>query len=213
MTLVLRYMEIPDIPQVVVIDKASFDPAWPERSYRFEINESQISHMLVLENITQTPAEPHQETHWQRWLNILRGQNGSTPNPNQILGYGGLWKIEDEAHISTIAAHPQTRGRGYGEILLAAMMRRAIELGAGYIVLEVRVSNIVAQNLYTKYEFETVGVKRNYYRSNNEDAYDMRVRLDDAKLLSRFYDRFEALEDRFGFLDQYTETPHPRLKK
>ena len=85
--------------------------------------------------------------------------------PGDILGYGGLWKIEGEAHISTIAIHPANRGLGYGEILLAGMFGKALQLNAEFIVLEVRVSNSVAQALYKKYGFNRVARKKNYYRS------------------------------------------------
>lgn len=44
--------------------------------------------------------------------------------------YGGMWYIAGEAHISTIAVHPKGRGHGWGEILLAGMVRRGIVLEA-----------------------------------------------------------------------------------
>ena len=76
----------------------------------------------------------------------------------------------DEAHISTIASDEQWRGRGIGELMLLAMIERGIELGAGEVTLEVRVTNRVAQSLYRKYGFEVVGQRPRYYRDNNEDA-------------------------------------------
>ncbi len=129
------------------------------------------------------------------------------------MGYGGLWNITDEAHISTIATNPDFRGQGYGELLLAAMVRRSVTLKSSYIVLEVRVSNSVAKNLYEKYEFKTVDVKRKYYRSDGEDAYDMRLDLEDKGMLSRFYERYAILHSRFAFNDHYTDTAPPRVKK
>src|SRR5690606_20053697 len=110
-----------------------------------------------------------------------------------VVGYGGLWYIAGEGHISTIATHPDHRGLGYGEILLAAMIQRAITLQAEYIVLEVRVTNTIAQNLYRKYEFEIFGTKPNYYRLDNEDAYDMRLDLTDKAMIARFKRRFAAI--------------------
>ena len=196
--LLLRYMRPGDIAQVMTIDSQSFNPPWSARSYAYEIGESSYSHMVVL-----THDDVQSLTGWRRFLG---GITNSQPN-GTILGYGGLWHIVDEGHISTIATHPEQRGHGYGEILLAAMIHRAITLQASYIVLEVRVSNAIAQNLYHKYEFETVGTKPNYYRADNEDAYDMRLDLSDFDMLSRFYTRFHALMEKYQLEDQYSHVP------
>lgn len=81
-------------------------------------------------------------SNWKRRRN---GNFGILPESEAVVvGYGGLWSIVDEAHVSTIATHPQFRGHGWGEVLLAGMIKRALTLGAAYI-LEVRVSNVVTQ--------------------------------------------------------------------
>jgi ribosomal-protein-alanine N-acetyltransferase len=201
--LTLRYMRPGDIAQVVAIDNQSFNPPWSAQSYHYEISDNSYSHMAVLE----TSIQPEAQNGWRRWLQPWARTN------SLVLGYGGLWYIAGEGHISTIAAHPNHRGSGYGEILLAAMIRRAITLQAEYIVLEVRVSNTVAQNLYQKYEFVTVGTKANYYRADNEDAYDMRLDLTNELMLARFDQRFAALRARVPFNDQYSEVPSPKKKQ
>lgn len=202
MTLKLRYMTYADINQVVAIDKESFETAWSSRSYAYEIGESTYSYMVVLDNNQPPPL-----TGWKRFIRSFGG-NGHTPS--QIVSYGGLWRIMDEAHISTIATHTDWRGQGYGEVVLAAMIRRAMLLSASYIVLEVRVSNTAAQNLYHKYEFEIVDTKQKYYRDNNEDAYDMRLNLENNAMQVRFQERFNAIKARLPFDDAYTEKERPR---
>jgi ribosomal-protein-alanine N-acetyltransferase len=139
------------------------------------------------------------------WLQRLRPpMPPHPPQIHQIVAYGGLWRMMDEAHISTIASHPDYRGQGFGEIALVAMMRRSARMGAGFIVLEVRVNNHVAQNLYRKHGFKHFATKPRYYRDNNEDAYDMRVEFNNAT--RREIDRnFDALRQRYGFVDTYTE--------
>jgi ribosomal-protein-alanine N-acetyltransferase len=203
--LTLRYMCVADLPEVIEIDDASFKPSWPERSYRFEINESQVSYMVVLEKCENRPV-----TGFKRFLNNLRRQVDATEAQPVIVGYAGLWKIADEAHISTIASHPEYRGRKYGEILLAGMIGRAIGLDASYIVLEVRVSNEVAQALYHKYDFEIHGVKAEYYHHDREDAYDMRLELSEENIRA-FRQRYEKLLRQIPFCDKYSDVPHPRL--
>lgn len=194
MSLILRYMGLQDVPQVAAIDRMAFDLPWSERSYAYEVMESTYSYMVVLEaSVEQMPQG------WRRWLSPLNGRTSA----RRIVGYGGLWNIMSEAHISTIATHPGFRGRGWGEILLAGMVRRSIGLNAGYVALEVRVSNTRAQNLYRKYEFETANIKSKYYRNNDEDAYDMRLSLTTGAKV-RFNERFAALKAKHGFTDLYT---------
>lgn len=206
MQLRLRYMRVEDVPHVLAIDRVSFDPAWSARSYHFEIKKSEISYMPVLVHEEDRPVDG-----MRKLLNSLRGQRTQYEETSIIVGYGGLWKMSDESHISTIATHPEHRGKGYGEILLAGMLRRAIALKAAYTVLEVRVSNTVARKLYLKYHFTIAGVKPNYYSSNNEDAYDMRLDLTDRETLAHIDSLYDALQARVAFIDQYSHTLHPRL--
>ena len=204
----LRYMRSADIADVVVIDRASFDPAWSARSYQFEILESPCSYMVVLEQRVPQPVQG-----LRRLFQAMRGDQDTTEEQVEIMAYGGLWNIQEEAHISTIASHPAHRGKGFGEIVLAGMIRRSIELKAGYIVLEVRVSNKAAQQLYRKYGFEIVGTKPDYYRNNHEDAYDMRLMLDRPQVLDYLAMRYQQIQELHPFTDAFSQTLHPRLGK
>ncbi|MCC7449041.1 MAG: ribosomal protein S18-alanine N-acetyltransferase [Anaerolineae bacterium] len=190
---VLRYMRPEDIQQVLEIDKLSFPLPWSARSYTFEISENKASHMIVVETAPQSSTAKGLRGVFQR----LSGQTA----PPVIAGYGGFWLIEGEAHVSTIAVHPPYRGQGLGEVLLSGMLGRSIDLDAEYSVLEVRVSNENAINLYKKYEYEVVGRRKNYYRDNNEDAYLMNVApLDDAYKV-RFIERLKQLHNRVPYTD------------
>ena len=206
MTLTLQYMQLHHIDDVSRIDHLSFDPPWPKDSYRFEINQSTVSHMVVLE---QMPSVPLHRPGYRRFMDRLFMRNGQSRANRSLVGYGGLWKVADEAHISTIAIHPDYRGYGYGEILFAGMYQKAIMLGADYIVLEVRVSNYVAQALYHKYGFTEFEIKENYYRSNQEDAYDMRVTFNND-LITKSHELYSILQQKHAFVDNYSQSPHPR---
>jgi ribosomal-protein-alanine N-acetyltransferase len=200
-SLTLRYMTSRDIPDVVEIDRQSFDMPWSARSYTFEIGESTYSHMVVLETRTEA-TRAGMARLWRR-----------SPRDEAVLAlgaYGGLWFIAGEAHISTIASAPLQRGRGWGELVLAAMIRRSITLHATHVVLEVRVSNAVAQRLYVKYGFQTVGVKPHYYSNNGEDAYDMRLELaSNPAYATQFAERWAALKALHRFNDSYSEGMPP----
>jgi ribosomal-protein-alanine N-acetyltransferase len=78
--------------------------------------------------------------------------------------------LGDEAHIVTIASHPKLRRRRLGELMLLHLIERARETGVTAVTLEVRASNRAAQELYHKWGFEQVGLRKRYYRDNNEDA-------------------------------------------
>jgi len=88
-----------------------------------------------------------------------------------IVGYGGLLVVEDDAHMVTLAVDPSFRGRGLGTRLMLRLAEEACRAGAAHLTLEVRVSNRPAQSLYRRFGFETVGVRRHYYR--DEDALIM----------------------------------------
>ena len=88
-------------------------------------------------------------------------------------GPGGLWLSVDEGHVTAIAVAPEYRGRGIGELVLNGLVDQAISLNADMLTLEVRVSNLVAQQLYLKYGFRPAGTRPRYYTDNSEDALIM----------------------------------------
>ncbi len=92
-----------------------------------------------------------------------------------VVGYGVLWMQVDEAHIANLAVHPQHRRRGIGRALLRALLLEARRRSAAFVTLEVRVSNLAAQQLYAAHGFEVVGRRKAYYTNNREDALLMTV--------------------------------------
>lgn len=170
---ILRPMQLSDIDEVVEIDRMAFPTPWPARTYRYEILNNDRSLMIVLEQgDTPTTSSKNGSSGISGWLRWLSGESAPAGN---LMGYGGMWHIADEAHISTIAVHPSWRGHKLGDLLLWSMVRRAMQDDARMVTLEVRVSNEVAQKLYHKYNFEIMGRRKGYYRDNGEDAYMMGV--------------------------------------
>ena len=88
-----------------------------------------------------------------------------------VAGYGGLLVVGEDTHIVTLGVDPERRGRGLGTRLMLALAEAALEAGSSHLTLEVRVSNEAAQRLYRRFGFETVGLRRHYYR--DEDALIM----------------------------------------
>lgn len=87
-----------------------------------------------------------------------------------ICGYGGMWLLFEEAHVTNVAIMPDYRGQGRGRRLMLAMMRHAARRGAEKMTLEVRESNTAAQRLYTGLEFEQNGFRPGYYSDTGEGA-------------------------------------------
>ncbi len=171
----VRPMQLEDVDRVGDIEPLCFPLPWPKETYRRDLTSGGVSHYLVCERL------------------------GERAEPPLVVGFGGYWLIQDECHISTIAVHPDYRGLGLGELLLASMIREGMAGGARSSTLEVRVSNTPAQSLYAKYEFRVVGRRRRYYRDNNEDALVMSVEsLDSASYRARFQRLWTALMLRLG---------------
>ncbi len=93
----------------------------------------------------------------------------------QVVGYAGMMFTGAEAHITNIAVDPIVHGRKVGTRLLLALVTEAVARGARTISLEVRVSNSVAQQMYEKFGFSKVGVRKGYYIETSEDALVMAV--------------------------------------
>jgi ribosomal-protein-alanine N-acetyltransferase len=145
MSVTVRRMKLEDVPAVHAIDMLSFNLPWSERSYRFELAENPASRGWVAET------------------------NGN------LVGMLVLWFIIDEAHIATIAVHPDYRRKGIGEQILLEALRSVRNEGATRAFLEVRSGNVAAQAMYIKYGFAVTGVRPGYYKDNDEDALLMNL--------------------------------------
>ncbi|MDW8068510.1 MAG: ribosomal protein S18-alanine N-acetyltransferase [Anaerolineae bacterium] len=188
--LVFRPMREEDIAGVMEIERQSFPFPWPESAYRHEIRYGTDSLFYVLE----LPPEPSLAPWWVR---LLR-RRGPTRPP--VIGYVGMRLLPGEAHITTIAIHPQWRGRGLGKYILLKAIERAARYHARWITLEVRASNQVAQRLYTEVGFRFTGVQRGYYR-DGEDAWLMRLGPLDRAEMERLEKIRQETEARIGIGD------------
>jgi [ribosomal protein S18]-alanine N-acetyltransferase len=92
-----------------------------------------------------------------------------------VVGYAGIMLSGEDAHITTIAVDPVHHRHTIGTRLVLALTREALARGARHMTLEVRLSNHAAQDLYRRFGFGPVGVRKNYYQETNEDALVMWV--------------------------------------
>jgi len=160
----IRPMCEQDLPQVLEIDQLSFSMPWPEHSYRYELFENKTSLCYVAEQIF--------------------------PGSHRVIGMAVVWLVEDEAHIATIAVHPDFRGQGIGKCLMAEVLRCSVQRGARLATLEVRAGNVVAQRMYRIFGLEVVSSRPRYYHDNQEDALIMTVSNLDKRYLQWLDNQF-----------------------
>jgi len=162
-------MQLDDVPTVSAVELEVFTMPWSSTAFEYELRHNPSSRYLVLRYL------PWRREHVSDGALPLRVRRMLKPSHEDLslLGYGGFWMMVDEAHICTLAVRPQWRGRGLGELLLLSLVEQAIERQAAVVTLEVRVSNLRAQNLYKKYGFAVVGERKRYYSDNQEDALIM----------------------------------------
>ncbi len=153
---VVDAMRLDDLGAVHEIEQASFSAPWPPNAYLSELQTNRLAHYLVVRV------------------------------DGRVVGFGGIWLMVDEAHITTFAIHPDWRRLRLGERLLIALLDVALERRAGEATLEVRLSNLPARRLYEKYGFRPVGIRPRYYTDNGEDALIMTTeRLDAEPMIGR----------------------------
>ena len=92
---------------------------------------------------------------------------------DDIVGYGGLAVVDNDAYVQTIAVRKRLWGEGLGTVLLADLLTKAEERGAESVGLEVRADNERAHRLYERFGFRVIGVRRGYYQPSGADAHVM----------------------------------------
>ena len=147
----IRGMTPQDLEVVGEIDRLSFALPWPAKAFQFELFENLNSWLSVAETVT-------------------------SPGKATVIGVIVMWFIIDEVHISTLAVHPDYRRRGVAQTLLKAALAESQQRGALAVTLEVRATNLAAQQLYKKFGFKIVGRRIRYYRDNDEDALIMTLK-------------------------------------
>lgn len=134
-------------------------------------NENHINEVLYISTLsfitpwTRDSIEKELENKFARYVVAVKD--------NLVVGYGGVWLILDEGHITNIAVHPEYRGIGVGNAVLEALIEICKIERITSMTLEVRKSNTIAQNLYKKYGFIEEGIRKNYYTDTKEDGVIM----------------------------------------
>lgn len=138
----------------------------------FDMNSGHIADVIVIENLSF-------KTPWSRdafEAELTRNKCARYKviiKDNRVVAYGGMWVVLDEAHITNVAVHPEYRGIGLGNAIVEELITEAKRNNISAMTLEVRVNNLTAINLYRKYGFIDVALRKNYYQDTGEDAIIM----------------------------------------
>lgn len=143
MNIIIREMKESDLDRVLEIESKAFNPPWSREAFLLELTKNILAKYIVVEV------------------------------DGKVVGYGGIWLILDEGHITNIAIDKEYRGLGLGDKLLEGLIQLCIDRDIKVITLEVRKSNEVAKELYKKHGFKECGIRPGYYTNNNEDAIIM----------------------------------------
>lgn len=103
---------------------------------------------------------------------------GIRDQQKNLVAYFFLMPVVDEMHLLTFAVHAQKQRLGYAHVMLHEMKRIAEQKGFLSIMLEVRVSNLRAIDIYSRFGFCEIGRRKSYYPGLNgqrEDAIVMRI--------------------------------------
>src|SRR5207302_7683665 len=135
--LAIEPMREADVPTVQEIERHIFTTPWPRNAYYRELSSRNSAYYVVLRRELDEGSE--------------------------IVGYGGMWRMYDEAHVTTIGVRRDLHHNGYGRILFAGLVQAAYDMGAKWITLEVRASNVNAMRRYEPYGCQVTGRSRGYY--------------------------------------------------
>jgi ribosomal-protein-alanine N-acetyltransferase len=144
----IRAAERRDVPDLLTIEVAQFPEPW--------------TRTMLLDEITNTATRRYR----------VAVEEGT------IIGYVGVMFVMDELHVNTLGTLPGHEGRGVATSLLDDAWVAARERGVKRATLEVAASNTRAQELYFRFGFAPVGVRKNYYARSHEDALVLWAELD-----------------------------------
>ena len=109
---------------------------------------------------------------------------------NTIVGFAGIKVILDEADIMNIVVKKDFRNCGIGAILLKNIIKKARELEIKKIYLEVNDTNLPAINLYKKFNFKQIGIRKKYYGNNNGILMDLSLEQKRTLITSALFKTF-----------------------
>jgi len=86
---------------------------------------------------------------------------------NLVIGICVFQIVLDEAQINFFVINQKFRKKGFGSYLMNYLIRECEELNLKKLLLEVSQSNVSAERFYSRFDFSTVGIRKNYYKDGS----------------------------------------------
>jgi ribosomal-protein-alanine N-acetyltransferase len=131
-----------------------------------------FSHPWTVRNFTDAMADPPRSR-----VVVLRTPPAPGDPDRGLAAYCAYELVAGELHVHNLAVHPRGRRRGWGRLLMRAVLGVARGRGASVALLEVRRSNEAARSLYESLGFRVLATRRDYYSRPTEDALVMEMSL------------------------------------
>ena len=144
MTLQILELLNEDIDAILPLENELYHKPWKKKDYEYELNDNPFAYYLKLID----------------------------KDSNEIMGFIGFWIKFEQAEITKVSIAKKYQGYKLSKLLMADAENRIRLAECENITLEVRVSNVIAINLYKSCGFNIVATRKKYYE-NGEDAYLM----------------------------------------
>ena len=141
----IRKMTLSDLDEIMEIEKEAFNDHWKRSDFEYELTENDFAHMVVFEE------------------------------ENKVIGMLGYYILFDDAQITTIAVRENCRGKRIASQLMEYLIEDCNRKGCSVLSLEVRKSNHKAINLYNKFEFVEMNIRKGYYEDGEDAIFMMRA--------------------------------------
>ena len=110
---------------------------------------------------------------WSRnqWTNEFKKENIKVFGlilSNLIIGICVFNVVLDEAQINFFVVNQKYRKRGFGSFFMNYLIEQCEKLNVSKLLLEVSHSNVIAEKFYSRFDFSTVGIRRNYYKDGSD---------------------------------------------
>jgi len=86
---------------------------------------------------------------------------------NLVIGICVFQIVLDEAQLNYFVVNKKFREKGFGSYLMIYLIKKCEKLNLKKILLEVSQSNVTAERFYSRFDFSTVGIRRNYYKDGS----------------------------------------------
>ncbi|TWT30685.1 ribosomal protein S18-alanine N-acetyltransferase [Blastopirellula retiformator] len=146
----VRWMIRRDMPEVLEIERTSFEFAWTEYDFINRLKERNV-------------------------IGIVAESQMAPGKRDRVVGFMIYELQRNHLHLLKFAVHPDYRRRGVGHQLVTKLTRK-LASRRSHVLTEVRETNLDAQRFFRSKGFRAISVLRDFYDDAEEDAYLMQFR-------------------------------------